>query len=67
MQFAGESSVMSVQNFDFIAFSFARMQLRGRDVNLDNITGNMNATSKKWFQNRYNFYLSEFKDQSVKA
>ncbi|MCQ4966082.1 MULTISPECIES: glycogen synthesis protein GlgS [Atlantibacter] len=58
---------MSVQNFDFIAFSFARMQLRGRDVNLDNITGNMNATSKKWFQNRYNFYLSEFKDQSVKA
>jgi len=67
MQFAGESSVMSVQNFDFIAFSFARMQLRGRDVNLDNITGNMNATSKKWFQNRYNFYLCEFKDQSVKA
>ncbi|GAB50043.1 glycogen synthesis protein GlgS [Atlantibacter hermannii NBRC 105704] len=67
MQFAGESNVMSVQNFDFIAFSFARMQLRGRDVNLDNITGNMNATSKKWFQNRYNFYLSEFKDQSVKA
>lgn len=67
MQFVSESSVMSVQNFDFIAFSFARMQLRGRDVNLDNITGNMNDNSKKWFQNRFHFYLSEFKNESVKA
>jgi len=58
---------MSVQNFDFIAFSFARMQLRGREVNVDNITGNMNDNSKKWFQNRYDFYLNHFKNETLKG
>ncbi|MBB3320753.1 MULTISPECIES: glycogen synthesis protein GlgS [Atlantibacter] len=62
MQFVSESSVMSEQNFDFLAFSFAGMQLRGREVNLDNITGLMEHESKIWFRNRYDYYLNQFRN-----
>lgn len=61
MQFVGESNVMLKQNFDFIAFSFAKMHLLGRVINVDAITGNMDGDSKKWFINRYDFYLNQLK------
>ncbi|UTJ49636.1 hypothetical protein NLZ15_11990 [Atlantibacter subterranea] len=38
------------------------MQLRGRDVNLDNITGLMEHESKIWFRNRYDYYLNQFRN-----
>lgn len=65
MQLVSESSVMSLQNFDFLASSFATMQFQGREINMQDITGNMDDNSKSWLLNRYDFYLNQLKHPAL--
>lgn len=51
-----EQDLYSVQNFDFLARSFARMQREGRQIDISNVTGNMDEEQRSWFCQRYEFY-----------
>ena len=46
----------ALNNFDFLARSFARMHALGQSVNIDAVTGNMNDEQQAWFQARYEYY-----------
>lgn len=51
--------LQTVNNFDFLARSFAHMQASGRQVNLQAVTGNMSREQKMWFCERFNQYCAE--------
>lgn len=59
-----EDKLNSLNNFDFLAQSFARMHKEGRAVDLPAITGNMDEDQRTWFCERFAFYCKEA--QSVK-
>lgn len=59
MQFIKNKEAMLSQDFDFLALSFAQMTYQGRQVDLDDVTGTMDEASKKWFLERYDFYLQK--------
>jgi hypothetical protein len=48
-----------LNNFDFIARSFARMHSLGQSVDLDAVTGNMDEAQREWFYIRYEFYCQQ--------
>lgn len=50
------NNLYSVNNFDFLALSFARMHAQGQDVDLKAITGNMDEMHRAWFCQRYERY-----------
>jgi Glycogen synthesis protein. len=50
------SNLYSLNNFDFLAHSFARMHAQGQDVDLKAITGNMDEEHRMWFCKRYECY-----------
>jgi len=50
------SNIYSLNNFDFLAQSFARMHDQGQDVDLEAITGNMDEEHRVWFCKRYERY-----------
>ncbi|MDF3830003.1 MULTISPECIES: cell surface composition regulator GlgS [unclassified Pseudocitrobacter] len=50
------SNIYSLNNFDFLAHSFARMHEQGQDVDLKAITGNMDEEHRVWFCKRYERY-----------
>ncbi|WP_283010882.1 cell surface composition regulator GlgS [Cronobacter turicensis] len=48
--------IYSFKNFDFLASSFARMNVAGRRIDIDAVTGNMSEAQSAWFRERYNHY-----------
>ena len=50
------SNMYSMNNFDFLARSFARMQAEGHPVDIQAITGNMDEEHRSWFCKRYALY-----------
>lgn len=57
-----QPNMQSVNDFDFLARSFARMEAMGLPVDLNALTGNMSKELRKWFCHRYVYYCKqEFK------
>ena len=48
-----DHSLNSLNNFDFLARSFARMHAEGRPVDILAVTGNMDEEHRTWFCARY--------------
>lgn len=60
----------SLMNFDFLALSFARMQLLGQSVDICAVTGNMNEQQREWFRARFEYYLRQIgstQEQTLKV
>ncbi len=51
-----DHSLNSLNNFDFLARSFARMHAEGRPVDILAVTGNMDEEHRTWFCARYAWY-----------
>lgn len=49
----------ALNNFDFLARSFARMHVLGRPVDMAAVTGNMNDEQRAWFRERYDYYRKQ--------
>ncbi|MBJ3814225.1 cell surface composition regulator GlgS [Shimwellia pseudoproteus] len=49
-------ALYSLENFDFLARTFARMHNEGRTVNINAVTGNMDEKHRQWFCKRYALY-----------
>ncbi|EKK5221820.1 cell surface composition regulator GlgS [Cronobacter sakazakii] len=49
----------ALNNFDFLARSFARMHALGRPVDMAAVTGNMNDEQRAWFRERYDHYRKQ--------
>ncbi len=49
----------SLNNFDFLARSFARMHAEGRPVDILAVTGNMDEEHRTWFCARYAWYCQQ--------
>ncbi|MBC6558927.1 glycogen synthase [Citrobacter braakii] len=59
-------NIKSMNNFDFLARSFAHMEIMGLPVNLNEITGNMPEELRKWFCRRYVQYCKrEIKNENT--
>ncbi|EJR7282721.1 MULTISPECIES: hypothetical protein [Enterobacteriaceae] len=54
-----QRNLKDLQNFDFLAKSFARMHAAGYRVDIKKITGNMSAELRVWFLERYEQYCKE--------
>lgn len=52
------NNVYSLNNFDFLARSFARMQAEGRPVDIQAVTGNMDEEHRDWFASVTRFTAS---------
>lgn len=46
-----DHSLNSLNNFDFLARSFARMHAEGRPVDILAVTGNMDEEHRTWMKN----------------
>ncbi|EHM49215.1 MAG: cell surface composition regulator GlgS [Yokenella regensburgei] len=53
------SDIYSMNNFDFLARSFARMAAQGQSVNIEAVTGNMDDEHRHWFCKRYELYCQQ--------
>ena len=53
------SNMYSLNNFDFLARSFARMQAEGHPVDIQAVTGNMDEEHRSWFCKRYALYCQQ--------
>ncbi|WP_348235178.1 cell surface composition regulator GlgS, partial [Salmonella enterica] len=53
------NNVYSLNNIDFMARSFARMQEEGRPVDIQAVTGYMDEEHRDWFCNRYALYCQQ--------
>ncbi len=58
-----KQNLHALKNFDFLARSFARMYALGQPVDIQAVTGNMNAEQKAWFRERY----EQYRKQAVRA
>lgn len=54
-----QQDLQAMNNFDFLARSFARMHSVGRPVDLKAVTGNMSDEQRAWFRERYEHYRRE--------
>ncbi|EIM5531928.1 TPA: glycogen synthase [Salmonella enterica subsp. enterica serovar Reading] len=54
------SCIHASGNFEFLAMTFARMEARGREVNMSAVTGNMDDRQREWFLERYRFWLASY-------
>ncbi|HDP0317347.1 TPA: cell surface composition regulator GlgS [Salmonella enterica subsp. enterica serovar Concord] len=55
----------SVDNFDFLARSFARMHIEGKSVDIQAITGNMSEEHRQWFCQRYAYYCQQLENAII--
>ncbi|EHW5310930.1 cell surface composition regulator GlgS [Escherichia albertii] len=55
-----DHSLNSLNNFDFLARSFARMHAEGRPVDILAITGNMDEEHRTWFCARYTWFCARY-------
>lgn len=65
MQLVSDKSVVLSGDLDFLAFSFARMRLQGRHLCTQAITGNMDEACKRGFLERYEFYVTRLREESL--
>lgn len=54
-----------VQNYDFLAQSFAHMYATGHTIDIETITGNMPEEVRKWFLERYEHYCKQALSEGV--
>lgn len=54
-----DNNIYSLKNFDFLARTFAIMQVEGHPVDLNAITGNMDEEHRRWFCERYSYYCQK--------
>ncbi|POP41520.1 glycogen synthesis protein GlgS [Superficieibacter electus] len=54
-----QQKLNDLQNYDFLAKSFARMCATGHRVDITTITGNMSAELRVWFLERYDQYCKQ--------
>ncbi|EBW4675944.1 glycogen synthesis protein GlgS [Salmonella enterica subsp. salamae] len=48
-----QQDLHALNNFDFLARSFARMHVLGQPVDIRAMTGNMDEAQRAWFRERY--------------
>ncbi|EBU8673576.1 hypothetical protein DLR41_27465 [Salmonella enterica subsp. enterica serovar Panama] len=48
--------IHDLHNFDFMASSFARMSIQGRDVNINDIAAGMDETQRTYFIERFHYW-----------
>jgi len=65
MQLVSEKCVVSSQDFEFLAFSFAQMRSQGRHLCTEAITGNMDDDCKMLFLQRYDHHLGQLQERLV--
>ncbi|EHX1582925.1 cell surface composition regulator GlgS [Salmonella enterica subsp. enterica serovar Carmel] len=54
-----QQDLHALNNFDFLARSFARMHVLGQPVDIRAVTGNMDEAQRAWFQERYEHYRQQ--------
>lgn len=54
-----EQDLHALNNFDFLARSFARMHALGQQVDIRAVTGNMDEAQQAWFRERYEYYRQQ--------
>ena len=59
-----DHSLNSLNNFDFLARSFARMHAEGRPVDILAVTGNMDEEHRTWFCARYAWYCQQLNERA---
>ncbi|EAY5055150.1 glycogen synthesis protein GlgS [Salmonella enterica] len=65
MPLKSDKCVLFSGDLDFIALSFARMRLLGRQLPTDAITGNMDEDCRMQFLKRYEFYFEQLKTKEL--
>ncbi|HAK4778355.1 TPA: glycogen synthase [Salmonella enterica] len=50
--------IYALRNFEFLAITFAQMAAQGRTVDIETVTGNMDEAHRKWFTERYQYWLA---------
>ncbi|EFT4511304.1 hypothetical protein H2549_004972 [Salmonella enterica subsp. enterica serovar Stanley] len=53
--------IHDLHNFDLMAFSFARMSVQGRDVNINDIAAGMDDTQRAYFIERFHYWECRLK------
>lgn len=48
--------IHELHNFDFMASSFARMSVQGRDVNINDIAAGMDHAQRAYFIERFHYW-----------
>lgn len=54
-----QQNLNELQNYDFLAKSFAQMYVAGHVIDIKKITGNMPREVRKWFVERYDHYCEQ--------
>ncbi|HDS1154174.1 TPA: cell surface composition regulator GlgS [Pluralibacter gergoviae] len=54
-----DNSIYSLKNFDFLARTFAIMQVEGHPVDINAVTGNMDDEHRRCFCERYAYYCQK--------
>lgn len=54
-------AIHNLHNFDFMASSFARMSVQGRDVNINDIVAGMDDTQRDYFIERFHYWECRLK------
>lgn len=60
-----DNNLYSLNNFDFLARSFARMWAEGHEIDIHALTGNMDEEHRIWFCKRYERYCQQATLQKV--
>lgn len=60
MQYVQNQQNQPHKEFDFVAFSLARMNSQGRKMNMEQVTGSMDDLCKNRFLESYRYYLNRF-------
>ncbi|NIY46247.1 glycogen synthesis protein GlgS [Cedecea colo] len=60
MQYVQNTQNQPQKEFDFVAFSLARMNSQGREMNMEQVTGSMDVVCKTRFLESYRYYLNRF-------
>lgn len=56
-----DGNIHDLHNFDFMASSFARMSVQGRDVNINDIAAGMDETQRAYFIERFHCWEEHMK------
>ncbi|MFH2166687.1 glycogen synthesis protein GlgS [Enterobacter hormaechei] len=60
-----DTCFVSSGDLDFLALSFARMRVQGRQLSINAITGNMDEDCRVWFLKRYEYYFAQLKEKEL--
>ncbi|ASG63478.1 MULTISPECIES: glycogen synthesis protein GlgS [Kluyvera] len=62
-----KQELQALNNFDFLARSFAHMYAVGHPIDISTITGNMNEQQRIWFCARYDHYRKQAERAKAQA